>query len=343
MKLSELYDRVTAASARGDADAAQKAFMAAVGLEVRRPATEVPTRLPPRTAPMLRYLEPRAVDRYALLFGARNVAKFEDLTESKARELEADFRSRGLRTVRTGPYRKRFDVAISSDDAGELYNVIASRGTQAEKVAEAEQDRTPSGTRAAGLALGYPPCCVEHFVAIERSPLAEREGINETAIRSPQGQGGDAPWEMNLLSTMSPVGFVPCAMTCPRALAFARAVLDAVERANPKDYATLRTVLSRPILFFRYSTFFVLVGVATTRGDVRSVRYAAAIANDDGTGRPDTLSAWQYAELGSILDAGNEVTLGDGALTIRRDDSVLASFRVADARVPMLLRFTSRT
>lgn len=341
MKLSHLYDRVAQASACGDTRAAHEAFLALVGLDARREATTTPTELPTRTARMLRYLEPRAIDRYALLLGARDVAKFEDLTETKARALEVDLRSHGLRTVRAGPYRKRFDIAISSDEAGELFNVIASRGTEADKVAEAERDRSSSGTRAAGLALGYPPCCVEHFVAVERSPFAQREGINEAAIRSPIGQGGDVSWEMNLLSSMSPIGFVPCKMNCSAALTFARKVLGAVKLAAPERYATVRAVLGRPILFFRYPLFFVLDGFATKRDGMRSVRYGDAVPNDDGTNSSTALRAWQYDELGSVLAAGNEVTLGERALTIFRDDRLVASFRVADARIPMLLRFTS--
>lgn len=192
------------------------------------------------------------------------------------------------------------------------------------------------GTRRVGLLLGYPPCCVDAFVAASGSAAAGEAGINEAAIRSTAGLDGEIPWEMNTLSHMSPVGFTPCRAGCPGALAFARRLLDALGRADPAGLAVVERVLRRPVLFFRYPILYVLDGAPAP---ARAVDYAAALPNDDASGLPAVLAAWQEDELGSALAAGDRVELSGGALAVRRAGAVVAAWELCDARVPMLLRF----
>jgi hypothetical protein len=356
--LGALYDRLITSAARGDAPAAHEAFLAAVGLRARRAIDRLPSALPPRSARMLRYGEPRRIDRIALAAGARPVAKFEDLPLPDAARLERELAAEGLRSVRVGPYSKRFDVAVSGENAprhdgaasgpkprspsepmGGLYTVIGSRGCEAEAVAEAERDRSSEGTRRAGLALGYPACCVDRFVAVERGEAARREGINEAAIRSIEGLDDPIPWEMNTLSGMAPVGFTPCRARCPEALAFARRLLGALERSDPRGFEVVKRVLLRPILFFRYPLFYLLDGEPVRRGAARAARYAHALPNDDGTGLPGVLRAFQYEEIGAALDEGDEVELDERALTVRREGAEVTRWELAGARVPRLLCF----
>jgi hypothetical protein len=339
--LEVLYDRLFAASAAGDARAAHHAFLAVVGLRARREVARVPTAPPARTVAMRRYGEPRRIDLVALASGARKVAKFEDLRGHDAGRLAARLGAEGLTVVRVGPYTKRFDVSVS-DDAGRaaragLYTVIASRGAEAPAVAEAERDRSAEGTRRAGLLLGYPPCCVDAFVSASGSAAAEEAGINEAAIRSTAGLDGEIPWEMNTLSHMSPIGFTPCRAGCPGALAFARRLLDALGRADPAGLVVVERVLRRPVLFFRYPILYVLDGAPAP---ACAVGYAAALPNDDASGLPAVLAAWQEDEIGSALAAGDRLELSGGTLCIRRAGAVVAAWELADARVPMLLRFT---
>jgi hypothetical protein len=339
-RLSDLYDRVVRASAAGDAAAAHTAFLAAVGLRARRVPDRVPTALPAHTIAMRRYGEPRRIDLVALAEGARPVAKFEDLAAGVAAKLVQRLEASGLRVVRVGPYSKRFDVSVSREQGGgALYTVIASRGAEAQAVAEAERDRSSEGARRAGLALGYPPCCVEAFVAVERTPAAEAEGINEAAIRATVGLDGPIPWEMNTLSQMSPVGFTPCRADCPEALAFARRLIDALGRVDPEGRDVVERVLRRPILFFRYPLFHVLDGEPIP-GEARAVRYRSALANDEATGLPPALRAWQEDEIGSVLAQGDAIALDATALAVRCEGTEIARWDLADARVPLLLRFT---
>jgi hypothetical protein len=341
--LSQLYDRIARASASGDATTAHAAFLELVGLGARREPRVVPSALPARAAPMLQYFTPRLIDRYALLGGARHVAKFEDLSVPAANKLETSLRARGLRTLRTGPYQKRFDVSVASHfGTGDLYNVISSRFDEAEAVVKAEEDRSSDGARRAGLALGYPPCCVEHFATTERSLRAQREGVNEAAIRSPLGADRDAPWEMNPLSSMAPIGFVPCSVTCHEAMSFAHRVLAAVRTADPRGRALIERVLRRPILFFRYPIFYVLDGAAVDRPGARAVRYRLALLNDAGTAIDSALRAWAYDEIGAVLERGDEVVLGEDTLEIREGARVLARWPLDDPSVPMLMRFITR-
>jgi hypothetical protein len=335
--LASQYERVVEHSRAGDVKAAHAAFLRVVGLRAYREAAEIPSRPLVATAPLVRYRAPRRVDRLALASGARDVAKFEDLSHDGADRLEAELLALGLSCVRVGPYEKRFDVVVTSPGASEpLYSVIASRGELAERVAAAERDRTPEGTRRAGLALGYPACCVDHFVEVERSPRAQAEGINEAAVRSTGHLDEEAPWELNPLSTLSPVGFTPCSMRCAPALAFARRVLAGVQELDPAGFEIVRRTLLRPVVFFRYPMFFVL-DEAKLNG--RVVRYARAVANGDDRFRLSALAAWQQFELAEPLSRANIVDLAPSALELRRDDGVVARWELETPQVPLLLRF----
>lgn len=337
--LATQYDLLVSASRAGDVAAAAAAFYRIVGLRPRRTFEALPSEPVPAGVPMLRYGEPRRLDLIALTEGARAVAKFEDLSEERAAGLTAELRSRGLKTVQVGPYAKRFDVAVSEEArAAGLYTVIGSRGTEAEAVAEAERERSSEGTRAAGLALGYPPCCVDRFVAVEQASQAAGESINEAAIRSIEGIREPWPWPTNVLSSMSPIGFVPCRTTCGRAMAFARRVLGAAEKVDPAGSRVLKDVLQRPILFFRYSLFYVLDG-APLPGPEAIVRYRRALPNDDGTALDPWLRRWPAEELGTMLAEGDEVSLTPGTLSIRLGGARVAEWALDDPAVPLLLRF----
>jgi hypothetical protein len=334
--LAQRYDALYRAHARGDVLAAHAAFLALVGLSPRRGVEVLPTAAPPARAPVLDYTRPRRVDLLALQHGGRDVAKFEDLTAGAAAALGARLQAAGLRVVRAGPYTRRFDAAVATDGGGGLYSVIASRGAEAEAVARAEQDRGPEGTLRAGLALGYPRCCVERFVAVSQGDEARDDGVNEAVLRAFVG-GGDVPWRLNPLSQDALVNFMPCAPGCAPARAFADRVLAAVVRADPGAEAHLRRVLSRPVLFFRYAVFYALDG-ATVEGTAgRGARYARAVPY--GVGPVTPLDLWQHDELGVPLAGGDAVTLDAQALTVWAGPRALARWAVADGNVPRLLVF----
>lgn len=337
-RLARLYDRIAAASARGEAAEAHQMFLAVLGLEKRRIATRVPDRQPLRQEAVFRYSEPRFVDLVALARGARRAAKFEDLSEERAAALARDLQARGLRVRTVGPYHKRYDVTVAAPGPeSRRYSVVASQGGEADALVEAEKDRTPAGTRAAGEALGYPRCCVEHFAAVERSAAAAEEGINEAAIRSLLQVDGLIPWEMNLLNALSPVGFTPCSFACPGARAFAARVLSAVRAEGAEVFAGVRRALMRPILFFRYPLFHVLEGAVEAPGEVR---YSEAIAGVEPQ-VPPLLPAWHEDEVGALLRDGDAVRLDGEALEIAKGRNVVARWSLSNPRVPMLLRFAN--
>jgi hypothetical protein len=335
-QLRQLYAHVARATGQQDFVAARAAFLSSCGL---RPRPDVPPPAlgepPPRLASLVRYHRPRRIDLLALEHGGRDVAKFEDLSQADARRLVAWAQARRLNTVLTAPYTKRTDVPLADDDpTGGLYALIASRGSQAEIIADAEKGWTRDGNRAAGLALGYPPCCVEHFITLSRDGLALTDGVNEAAVRSSVGIGGEIPWEMNTLSDFSPVGFTPCRVDCPEALAFARRVLVAVERGDAAGARLVRETLQRPVLFFRLSLIVVLDGKPV--GGQSKVSYRRVIQIEAGS---PPLNAWLAREICDPLSSGDAVTLHADALEVTREHTRVARWEVDDARIPILFRF----
>jgi hypothetical protein len=336
--LGALFREVDEAHRAGDAARARAAYLAAAGLASDDPPPVMVPPAPPPGVPLVKWRTPRRIDLVALEAGARRVAKFEDLSPGEARRVQAWAAARGFRSVVAGPYHKRFELAVAAESAaGQLYSAIVSHGDEAEQVAAAEQDRSPEGTRRAGLALGYPPCCVERFASLPRDGLALRDGVNEAAIRAIAGVREGLPWETNPLYQASPVGFSACRADCPEALAFARRLLGALVKADPAAGEVVRATLSRPVLFLRHSLAFVLDGESPAPG---RVRYRRAVMADAGDAWRAGLGAWHHHEIGRALEAGDETTLDDGMLRVLSGGRERRRWRVVDPDVPMLLRFT---
>jgi len=329
VQLAARYDRLRAAHARGDEAGCLRAFHDVAGI------TAGPTDLSgdgPPGAPWLRYDRPRRVDLIALRAGARAVAKFEDLDRASSLALAGRLRAEGFRTERCGPYGRRFDVALSTAAAGgDRYLVVASRGTEASAVVEAERDRSAEGARRAGLLLGYPPCCVERFVALERSPEAERDGVNEAALRALL-DGPPVPWLLHPLCTESPVGFVPCDGRCPRALALARRVFAAVAAEDPAGAAVARGKLRRPLLILRINVFWAFDGDGAGSARAGRVRYRGVVAQDDPT--LPWLRACGARAVGAALARADTVALEADALEAWREGVSLARWTLATPMVP---------
>lgn len=330
MQLLPRYDQLREAHARGSEGECLRAFHAIAGIADGPPGAAAAAG--PAGVPWMRYDRPRWVDRVALRAGARAVAKFEDLDRDTALALDRRLRAEGLRTVRVGPYARRFDVALSlAAGPADRYLVAASRGNEAAALIEAEADRSSDGTRRAGHLLGYPPCCVDRFVALERSPEAELDGINEAALRALL-DGSPVHWALHPLCAESPVGFVPCDGRCPRALDFARRVLGAVEHEDPAGAATLRGMLMRPMLILRIGIFWVFDGVGD--GDARAgrVRYGRVVAQDDPA--LPWLREWGDRAVGAALAQADTLTLDEGAMAASREGRVLARWGLSRPMVP---------
>lgn len=327
--LAARYDRLREASARGDAAAVARAFRKVAGI------AEGPERVPgpaPEPVRWMRQDRPSRVDRIALKRGARAVAKFEDLDLATAVALERRLRAEGLRVARVASYARRFDVSLTAPGGvASRYLVAASRGGEAEALFEAERDRSPEGTRRVGALLGYPPCCVERFVALERSPEAGRDGVNEAGLRALL-DGGPVHWSLHPLCAEALVGFLPCGGRCPRALAFARRVFEAVAREDPAGARVLRGKLLRPMLVLRVALFWVFDGAVEGRARGARLRYGRVLAHDDPT--MPWLRAAGEASVGAALAAGDEATLDEGALEVRRAGAPVARWALASPMVP---------
>jgi hypothetical protein len=328
VRLTQRYDLLLARAAEGDPARAEAAFYDLVGLTPRH-TPAVAERV--ERAALIRYDAPRRVDLVALRRGARSIAKFEDLPRAVADALARRLTAEGLRTRVEGPYARRFDAALSVDGAGDRYSVIAARGGAADALAEAERDRSADGARRAGALLGYPPCCVEAFLVTARGADAARDGVNEACLRA-LADAGPTHWSLHPMSHLSPVAFAPCHGRCPRAMAFARKVFDAVRAEDPSAAETIRRTLATPILALRVSLFWALVGAMPHHG-----QYTRAVMHDDGTApRLADLAARLF---GAALAHGDAVALTDDALTVTLRGAETARWHVRAPRTPRLLTF----
>jgi hypothetical protein len=90
--------------------------------------------------------------------------------------------------------------------------------------------------RDVGLALGYPPCCVDAYVNLAiASAAAPREPSSEEFRTAVAAYDASPLWQLNhlLLESGALATFMPCSYRCAAALDYATRVLAIVAAAVP--------------------------------------------------------------------------------------------------------------
>jgi hypothetical protein len=160
-----------------------------------------------------------------------------------------------------------------------------------------------------GAMLGYPPCCVAAFAALD-------DRSNNSAIRyaahARTQRERFAPELNNLAAHVLP--WFPCSYGCVPSIAAARAVLDLFAARDPDGAAALRRRLTRSTLYVDHARALSLGG-ARLEGDV--LRYDAVY----GAGAPAEGDAAEVAArfegaLGAVLSLGDGLRVGDGRLEV---------------------------
>lgn len=167
-----------------------------------------------------------------------------------------------------------------------------------------------------GALMGYPECCVRAFGALDDRSNNSRNRY-WTAART-TGEGA-WPWELNNLF-VAIIPFFPCSYRCARALAHARATLEAAEHDEPGLTARLRSALARPVLYFDHEHQVIVDGTRGLGAD-------AGVVQVRGAWVPPWTGA-DMAEFAGVLGAAGSLALTDaelraGALTLHRAHSAL--------------------
>lgn len=230
----------------------------------------------------------------------------------------------------------RVDYTLDHDpvrDVRRRVNTPAGEGTHADlfitrdagSAARAREiyldPRGPSAhLREMGAMLGYPPCCVEAFAALE--DRSNNSAIRYAAHARTVAQGGRfEPVLNNLFAHVLP--WFPCGYGCAPSAEAARAVLDLFAREDPEGAAMLQKRLRRSVFYVDHARLVAFEG-GRVEGDV--LRYARAlggVAHAEGDGR--AVSTRFEAALGSALSQGDGVRLGDGRLEVFAGSTVVAS------------------
>jgi hypothetical protein len=171
-----------------------------------------------------------------------------------------------------------------------------------------------------GAMLGYPPCCVEAFAALE--DRSNNSAIRYAAHTRTVAQGGRfEPVLNNLFAHVLP--WFPCGYGCAPSAEAARAVLDLFAREDPEGAAALQKRLQRSVFYVDHARLVAFEG-GRVEGDVlRYTRALGGVAHAEGDGR--AVSTRFEAALGSALSQGDGVRLGDGRLEVFAGSTVVAS------------------
>jgi len=207
------------------------------------------------------------------------------------------------------PRPLRLIYVARSLDAAEQVRVV-----EAEALASTTRHQRAVRFRDVGLALGYPPCCVDAYVNLAiASPAAPREPCSEEFRTAVAAYDASPLWQLNhlLLESGALATFMPCSYRCAAALDYATRVLAIVDAAVPVAAARLRR------------------------------RLATAMALDEDGGR--ALLAFKDGAIVSArtprAPSGEYTNPRDAELVKRLIAGADASARERDDRAPIVLRF----
>ena len=171
--------------------------------------------------------------------------------------VEAQLRAPGVVVLRA-----RRTARLGAREQAVLY--VARTAEHAGALRDAEEAVLPGASgapdarerhREVGRLLGFPPCCVEAFLArldrgVDRLDARGPGGLAEdyVAARSAWVPRPDARVNPLLMAVRAQlVSFYPCRYDCPEAVGVAEALRAVLERRQPAAAAALLALLSRPV------------------------------------------------------------------------------------------------
>ncbi len=225
-------------------------------------ALPAPPRWPSRLrtgAPRLDSLWPFDAELAGLRLGLRRLVKREAFDDDAEAADRAWLAAAGVATIRVGP--------IDPDGRRVLLGALDPRAVTDElRDAEARLRRSDDAdaARTLGAALGYPPCCVDRFVAgarDDRSLIAARAADPDAPPASPLIQWLNQPLAL--------ISHVPCGLTCAPTIAVAAALLDALDRGTPGFAARWTALAARLQVIDQRGRGLALRGVGSLRDGFR--------------------------------------------------------------------------
>lgn len=240
-------------------------LVASGAFEVREPARDDASVSVPR------------LEEWAFLEGIKP-ALYLTVARDEAPALIEKYREFAVETVHYA--RTRDDVtdrrerANTPDGEGTHVDLFIARDASAARRAW-EIYQTPKGPSERlgemGEILGYPPCCVRAFEALD--DRSNNTALRYAALARTVAEKKGFAWELNNLFAHVLPSF-PCTYGCERAVAQARAVLAMFARRDPQGAERLRARLARPVLYVDHAR---LVGLAGARRGGAAVRYDTVV------------------------------------------------------------------
>ena len=145
--------------------------------------------------------------------GTRRIAKRDELDDANAEAVIAWWRGQGLETRRVGHCvfgaRRESDL----DDAEAWQRALT--------------DDEPEASRALGEALGYPPCCVDAYVA-----LGANDDVALAMQLLPHDTQPASPLTTWLHAPLALISHAPCSLGCEPSRSLAHALLEALDEKH---------------------------------------------------------------------------------------------------------------
>ncbi len=227
-----------------DAIAALQAIAVAAGARLTRARLAPGGRALPRWPSNLRTGAPHMAagsiwpfdpELAGLRLGARRVAKRECFDDDSERADRAWLEASGATVARAGeidPDGRR--VLLAAMDPAALGDGLVL----AEAALQARDRDLPA--RALGAALGYPPCCVDAFLAADG-----RDDLSLLALLPPIDAPPAPPWTQWLNAPLALISHTPCTLTCEPTIALARALCAELDQMSPGFAAAWRDLAAR--------------------------------------------------------------------------------------------------
>jgi hypothetical protein len=188
-----------------------------------------------------------------------------------------------------------------------------------------------SAGRRLGELLGYPPCCVEHFVRLS-GDHANVDAVRAAAERSRRFE----PLLNNLSMTfVHAICWYPCTYDCEASLEIASDVDQRMGEERGKAHAFVRRVWAMPRIYFDHRRQLLFEG--TGQGEeirYRSVHAPSAFEAHSPNAEVDWIF---YADVVRRVAAGDEVAVAGGIIEVRKRGRSID--QIASSEHPVVLRF----
>ena len=174
-----------------------------------------------------------------------------------------------------------------------------------------------------GRLMGYPECCLEFGKSLDKTihtNLGWKNPAVESLLRSRKFS-----WKLNVFSSANVLPWYPCHLDCRESKKFMDSFLSISREISPEYEQSLEWMLKEPWSLYWTCADRIMVKGEMKRGILRYSEIYPDLRSGSYYQMNDKSFLERTSKVRKLMEAGNELSVSDGKITIMRNGEMLGA------------------